>query len=136
MIKQISLATLAVFIVWALLDFLIHGVILGPIYKETASMWRPMTEFKGWLLWLTYLVSGLCMVLIYARFFKEKNLKNGILYGLLLGIGFGMSMGFGSFAFMPIPYTLAQGWFWGAVVEMTAVGAVIGLIVKDSTRVS
>ena len=129
--KQIVFATLAVFVTWSVMDYLIHGVLLAPVYQQTASMWRPMAEMKPLLMWIVTLISALCMVGVYALFFKQKNLKSGALYGLLLGIGWGASMGFGSYVYMPIPYILAQGWFWGTLVEAVAAGVVIALIVKD-----
>jgi hypothetical protein len=129
--KQITFATLAVFITWSVMDYLIHGVLLSSIYQETASMWRPMAEMKPVLMWVVTLIAALCMVSIYALFFKQKNLKNGVLYGLLLGIGWGMSMGFGSYVYMPIPYMLAQAWFWATLVEAVAAGVVMALIIKD-----
>ena len=129
--KQIPLATLAVFITWSVMDYLIHGVLLSSIYQQTASLWRPMAEMKPVLMWVVTAIAALCMVAVYALFFKQKNLKNGVLYGLLLGIGWGASMGFGSYVYMPIPYTLAQAWFWGTLAESLAAGAVIGLLVKD-----
>ena len=49
--KQISLATLAVFITWSVMDYLIHGVLLSSIYQQTASLWRPMADMKPVLMW-------------------------------------------------------------------------------------
>lgn len=131
MTKKIIFATIAVFALWFVMDWVIHGMLLMPTYNETASLWRPMEEFKPILMWVVNAVSAACLVSIYALFFKEKNLKNGAIYGLLIGISYGAGMGFGTYAYMPIPYILAQGWFWGSVAELTAAGVVMALIVKD-----
>ena len=131
MTKKIIFATIAVFVLWFLLDWVIHGMLLMPTYNETASLWRPMEEMKPALMWFVNAITAACLVSVYALFFKEKNLKNGAIYGLLIGIAYGAGMGFGTYAYMPIPYILAQGWFWASVVEVTAAGVVIGLIVKD-----
>ena len=54
-------------------------------------------------------------------------------YGLLLGISWGISMGYGSYSVMPIPYHMALAWFLGTVVEMTLGGLLLGLIIKEKT---
>lgn len=131
MTKKIILATIAIFILWFVMDWVIHGVLLMPTYNETASLWRPMEEMKPWLMWIVNAISIVCLVFVYAYFFKEKNLKNGVIYGLLIGIAYGAGMGYGTYAYMPIPYILAQGWFWASVAEITAAGAVMALIIKD-----
>ncbi len=131
MVKNIILGSVAVFIAWAILDYLIHGVLLMPTYEETSELWRPVGEMKPWLMWIVNLIASVCLVSIYAMYFKAKNIKNGVVYGLLVGVAWGAGMGYGSYSYMPIPYFLAQAWFWATVVELTVAGALIGLIVKD-----
>lgn len=128
--KRIVLAVLAVFVTWSVLDFVIHGLILGSAYAATPALWRPMDEMKTSLMYFTILVAAASLVVIYARFIADKGIKTAVLYGLVLGIGYGISMGYGSYSVMPIPYTMAFVWFLGTVVEMTAGGLVVGLIVK------
>lgn len=130
MIKNIILASVAVFIAWAALDYVIHGVLLMPTYEQTAQLWRPMEGMKPWLMWIVNLLSALCIVSIYAVFFREHSLKSGLLYGLLLGVAWGAGMGYGSYSYMPIPYFLAQAWFWAAVVELAVAGILMGVLVK------
>ncbi len=128
--KRTILAVLAVFVSWSALDFVIHGVILGSIYRATPQLWRPMPEMKMGLMYFTMLVVAASFVYIYARFVAEKGIKIAVLYGLVFGIGAGTGMGYGTYAFMPIPYTIALAWFLGSVVEYTVGGLVAGLIVK------
>ena len=128
--KRIVLAVLAVFVTWSVLDFVIHGLILGSAYAATPALWCPMDEMKTGLLYFTVLVAAAAFVVIYARFIADKGTKTAVLYGLVFGIGYGISMGYGSYSVMPIPYTMAFVWFLGTVVEMTAGGLVAGLIVK------
>jgi len=52
----------------------------------------------------------------------------------LYGAGYGISMGYGSYSFMPIPYSLALIWFLGTVVELTIGGVLLGLIVKEESE--
>jgi hypothetical protein len=108
MIKKIILSVAAVFIAWSVLGFVLHSVILGSMYQATPNLWRPMEEMQMGLMNIVRLVSAFVFVFIYARFFAVKGVKTGLLYGLLFGIGTGASMGYGSFAVMPLPCLMAH----------------------------
>ncbi len=129
MLKRSALAVVAVFLTWIILDFLIHGVILMSLYAETSDLWRPMEEMMMSMSYLVNIVAASCFVAIYSLLVKEKSLMAGIKLGLLFGIATGFSMGFGTYGSMPVPISLAWGWFLGSVVEMTAAGAIVGAIV-------
>ncbi|MFH1051758.1 MAG: hypothetical protein V1779_12625 [bacterium] len=90
-----------------------------------------MEEMKRWVGYMASAISTFFFVYIYAKMISPKSLKNAILYGLFWGIAAGASMGYGSYSVMDIPYALAAGWFWGTIVEVTAGGLVLGLIVKE-----
>ena len=131
MAKRIPWARLAVLILWQILDFLIHVVILGSSYAATRQFWRPEDEMKHGLMLVVGLVSATAIVLIYARLIDNKSVVAAVKYGVLLGLAFGFSMGFGMYSVMPIPYYMALTWFLGTLVEMTLTGLVLGLIIKD-----
>ena len=129
--KRIILGTLAVYVTWSVLDFIIHGVILGSSYEATASLWRPMDEMKMGLMYLVVLISAVMFVSIYAGFFKERTPATGLKYGLLFGIGVGAGMGYGTYSVMPIPHLMALVWFLGTIVEAAVGGILIGLIIPS-----
>ena len=128
--KRALIAIILVFGMWCMLDFIIHVRILGPTYQATAQLWRPMKEMKMGLIYFTVFVSSLVFVTIYARFFTEKGICTAVKYGLLFGLGFGIPMGYGTYAIMPIPYKMALTWFLGTVAETTLGGLLLGLIIK------
>ncbi len=128
--KRTILSIVAVFITWSVLDFVIHGLILNDVYQATAELWRPMDEMKMGLLRVAVLVSSIVFVSIYVRFFAEKGMGPAVQYGILFGLGAGISMGYGSYAVMPIPYDMALIWFLGTVVETTLGGLLLGLMIK------
>jgi hypothetical protein len=128
--KRQLLAVVAVFVAWSVMDFVIHGMILASAYTMTPQLWRPMEEMKMGVMYFTLLVAAIAFVGIYAWFISNKSVKTGALYGLVFGIGTGMSMGYGSYSVMPIPYTIAFGWFLGSVAEAVVAGLITGLIVK------
>jgi hypothetical protein len=131
MVKRTILAILAVFIAWSILDFILHGVLLRPIYVNTASLWRPINQMSVTLMYFVTLVFTVCFVLIYRFLIGQKSLATGIRFGALFGLATGISMGFGSYCYMPIPLTLAWSWFIGSWVEAIAAGAIVGAIIKS-----
>ncbi|RMG47604.1 MAG: hypothetical protein D6718_03180 [Acidobacteria bacterium] len=131
MSRRTLAAAAAVFVLWAMLDFVIHGMILRGVYERTERLWRPEGEMRMGLMYLVLAVAALCFTLVYERFVGRRNVRVAVLYGLLYGVGTGVSMGFGTYSVMPIPQVLAVGWFAGAVVEATAGGLVLGLVIRE-----
>ena len=131
MTRKILIATLAVFVAWGILDFIIHVMILGSAYASTAILWRPMAQMKQILMYLVTFLSALVFVTIYARLISPKDLNRGLSYGLLFGLGAGLSMGYGTYSVQPIPYNMALIWFLGTTVKGTIAGLITGLMVKE-----
>ena len=127
--KRAILAVIAVFVTWSLLDFVIHDLILSSSYEETSQLWRPVGEMKMYLIYITVLILVIAFVTIYARYVSAKTVTTGLLYGLIFGLGVGISMAYGSYAVMPIPYSMAFTWFIGTLVKMTLGGLIMGLII-------
>ena len=128
--KRTILGVLAVAGAWSALDFVIHGLILRSSYEATARLWRPMPEMKLGVLYLAVLIAALAFVCIYVRLVAEKGLGSGVKYGLLFGLATGVSMGYGTYAVMPIPAHMALVWFIGSLVEATVGGIIVGSIIR------
>lgn len=127
--KRTVIAVIAVLIAWQILDLIIHGLILGSIYEDTANLWRmPM---KQGVMIMVSIIASCAFVLIYTLLISPKSKKNALIYGLIYGIGGGIGMGYGTYAVMPLPYVLAISWFLGTIVETLAAGALVGWIVKE-----
>lgn len=128
--KKLLLAILAVFVSWQILDYLIHGVILMDAYEATKDMWRPMEEISMPLSLIVSLISAAGFCYIYYSLIDTKTMNNALKFGLFFGIVWGVSFGYGSYTFMPIPYYMAFTWFLGSIVETVAAGAILGLMIK------
>lgn len=128
--KRTLLAVLAVFVLWSAMDFVIHGLVLASPYALTPQLWRPMAEMKTGLMYATVLIAAASFVGIYAWFIADKSVKTAVRYGLVFGVGSGISMGYGSYSVMPLPYEIALGWFAGTLIEAVAAGWITGMIVK------
>jgi hypothetical protein len=129
--KRTMLAVLAVFVLWSAMDFVIHGLVLASPYALTPQLWRPMAEMKTGLMYVTVLVAAAAFVCVYAWFIGNKSVKTALRYSLVFGLGSGMSMGYGSYSVMPLPYQIALGWFLGSLIEAIAAGWITGMLVKQ-----
>jgi len=129
-LRRLLIAIAAIFVSWQITDFIVHFVILSPVYAETEELWRPMEQMKMGLLAFVSLVGAAVFAWTYARFVGEKRLTAGVSYGLLWGFAFGTSMAYGSYASMPIPYHMALVWFVGTLAEFGAAGLLVGWLIR------
>jgi hypothetical protein len=134
MFKRFVLAVIAVFAVWSVIDFVLHNIILQSAYQETAHLWRPMEEMKIGLMHLVTLVAVVCFVAVYTFFIQPKKLSTGMYYGLIFGLGGGISMGLGTYSFLPMPLFLGLVWFLGFVIETVIGGLIMALIIKEQNN--
>ena len=130
MIKRTIWSIVAVFVTWSILDFILHGLLLKTTYEATASLWRPMDQMNMPLMYFVTLIFTTCFVLIYALLVGKKSLVTGIQFGVLFGLATGITMGFGSYTYLPIPLTLAWSWFFGSWIKAVAAGTIVGAIMK------
>ena len=131
MARKVLLAAVAVFVAWEALDFVIHQLILGPTYATLPQLWRPQGEMKLGVMFLVVFIAALAFAALYAYFVRPKSVAAAVRFGLVWGIGAGVAMGYGSYAVMPLPYSMALTWFLGTVVEGCVAGALVGIIVKE-----
>jgi len=125
-----AIATAVVFVVWEILDFVIHRLILGGAYERTASLWRPEAEMKMGVMYGVVLIAAFAFVMIYDRLIRARGWIPGLSYGLWFGLAMGVSMGYGTYSVMPIPYSMAATWFWGSIAQGALGGVALGCILK------
>ena len=133
--KRWLLASLAVFVVIAALEFLIHGVLLSDLYKQTASVWRPEAEMQKmmWVFWVGMLVFAPFFALIYVKGYEKgkPGLGQGFRFGLYVGAMLCVMNSFGWYVLLPIPLALSVYWFVATLVEFIAAGIAAGLVYRD-----
>jgi hypothetical protein len=129
------LAALAILVAWALLDLLLHRLLLGPMYQASPSLWH-LFPFDQMNVALIYAVTSFVLigviVGIYKLLVRPKSLRAGLFLGAFIGLALGVSAGFGTFIHMPIPLALAWGWFIGGWLKGLAAGAIVGAVIINS----
>ena len=130
MIKRTLSAGLLIFLVWGAIDYILHELILKPPYMASAHLWRAQSEMNYPLIYLVVIILIACFVTIYSRFVSPRSLATAIGFGSLYGLATGVAVGFGTYIHMPVPLTLAWGWFLGGSAKGIAAGAIVGSIIR------
>src|SRR5262245_56428607 len=118
------LAALAILVVWTLLDFLLHRLLLAPIYDASPGLWRPFDQMNIALVYTVIFVLTGVYVGAYKLLVSPKSLRAGVLLGACLGLAFGVAVGFGACIHLPICLALAWDWFFrGGLAGRGGVGA-------------
>mgnify|MGYP000862480004 CR=1 FL=1 len=131
MVKQIAIGSVVVFVLWAGMEWVIHGVLLKPIYMETKQLWRPQADVNQGLYFAVTFLVGVAFTALYVKLISAKTMRNALLYGAIIGFAMGINHGYIDYVFMPIPYELALSWFLAIWAEMIIAGAALGLIIKN-----
>ncbi len=127
-------ASVAVVVVLWLVETVIHGFMLSDIYKETAMVWRPMSDMEKTmpLMWLGYLLFAPFFVFLYAKGLEPKKevVGQGLRFGLIFGVGLSAMNSLGWYAVLPIPGVLAFYWFLAGIAIYAAAGVAVALVYR------
>ena len=131
-VKRFVTASLAVFLLGQILNFLIHGVILTPAYQATQSIWRSPADMQGnmWIMWVTGLVSSVLFVFIFVKGYEGRGVKEGLRYGFLVGVFVSLPAAYNLFAILPIPKQMALQWFLLGTISWMFMGAMAAIIYR------
>ena len=88
------------------------------------------------LMYAVTLVAAACFVMLYAHLVTRKSLLAGIKLGAIVGLSSGISVGFGSYSYMPIPLSPARSWFFEAMLSGLAAGAIVGTLGQPEEEAS
>ena len=85
--KRMGLTIIVVFVVFTALSFVIHGVLLQPLYQQTPQLLRAEQDSQQHMLFmlLGFLIFSAAIVWIYARGLEAKPwLGQGLRFGLAM----------------------------------------------------
>ncbi len=130
-IKRYVLASIAVFIAFQLMDFVIHGPILGSYYMKMTSLWRPEMMSLMWIMWCTGLVLSFLFVYIFHKGYEGKGILEGIRFGVIIGFLMNFVSAFNQFVIYPLPLDLTLLWFVFGMAEFIVAGIIVSLIYRQ-----
>ena len=133
-LKRVALAVGAVFLAMFVLEFVIHEVLLGELYKQTASVWRPaeqMGRYMGHMI-LSYFIYSVFFVIIYGKGYEagKPGVGQGLRFGMLMGLLQAPAGALIWYSVLPIPASLAFSWLAGGLALNAVLGLVAGVLWK------
>ena len=123
--KKMALTILVVFVVFTVLNFVIHGVLLTAIYQQTPQLLRAEQDAQHHTLYmlLGFLAFSVAFVWIYARGLEAKPwLGQGLRYGLAMWLVASVSRYLIYFAIQPWSGTVVALQIGLELVMMLLVG--------------
>ncbi|MEK7348951.1 MAG: hypothetical protein AABZ94_08770 [Candidatus Eisenbacteria bacterium] len=131
MLRKVLLPALAVTLAWAVLDFIMHGVLLRTRYMAMPGFWRSTDDVKLGVMYFSIFISAIALAAVYHNFVRPKSCSIALLFGIWLGLGHGIAFGYGSYAMMSIPYAVAFTWFLASIVKGAVAGVIVGALVRE-----
>lgn len=118
------IACVAVYVFYHLFGWVFHEWVMGDRYQAlSGTLFRPQEETmdRFWLLYLTSAVWSVLFCFIFVRGYEGKGLMEGVRYGVIMALFFGLPMAYESWIFYPIPLSMAHAWFIaGAVLSIVS----------------
>ena len=132
MIINLVFSGLAILFAWTVFDVVMHRLALRPLYERDPGLWRSFDHLNVVLIYVATFTLIATFVLTYWLFIRPKSLVAGVGFGALFGLALGMASGFGTYIHMPIPRTLAWGWFTGGWLKDVIAGLILGALIHAS----
>jgi hypothetical protein len=137
MIKRFVIAWLAIFIVWMVGSFIVHGVLLHDDYAKLPALFRPEAEAQQYfpLMILAHVILAGTFVWVYSRGVEAKPwLGQGIRFGFVIALLTIVPNYVIYYAVQPMPgvHVVKQIAFDG--VLLLALGAVVAYLYRNAKR--
>ena len=133
-LKRRLVAGLVLGAVFVLIEFLVNGVFLRALYRETTALWRPESEMKSlmWLMALGQFFFGTLFGIVYAKGYEPRRapLGQGVRYGLIMGLMLAPMNALVWYVVLPVPVALAAAWIVAGFAEMLILGVAASQIYK------
>ena len=130
--KTFWLGFVAIYVVWQILGYLIHNVLLVPHYSLLTDVFRP--ELKTSLMFVSSALYLYLFCRIFVGGYEGRGIGEGVRFGLLIGLFMSVPMALDQYAVYPITAALAVWWFVTGVISWVIVGAIFAAIYRP-TRV-
>jgi hypothetical protein len=134
--KKFLVTFIVVYVLLEAMNFIIHGVILASTYQmpNVQAAFRHEAEMNSnmWIVFVTDLVWAFFFVFFFAKGYEGKGIMEGLRFGFYMGLFWALVSSYQTYAFVPMPYSLAFKWFIFGMIEMLILGVVAALIYKPA----
>lgn len=138
--KKTGLAAVAAFVVFNILEFLVHGQLFMSAYAapEYQSVWNPQAVMGSRMMvsLAGYVLYCIAFVLTYTRGYEDAKpaLGQGVRFGLLAGLLVFPYHALINYMVYPVSLNLALAWIAAGVVESIILGAVVASIYRPAAE--
>ena len=129
--KRYFAASIAIFFIFGLVDFIFDFFILTPINNTLKAVWRQETII--WLEPVLYMYTAFLFVYIFASLYRSKSVREGLVFGMVIGLLMSGILSFKQYALYPIPFTLAVIWFTEGMIQYILAGITMALIYRPKS---
>ena len=128
--KRYILASIVVFVVYEITNWIVHSLILSGVYQRLQSLWRPDMMDKMWIMYVTAFIFSFLFVYIFTKGYEGKGVAEGFRYGLYIGLLMNIAGIFNQYAIYPVPLSLTIQWFIYGMIQFIIIGIVTALIYR------
>lgn len=128
---RVLLSLSLAWLVFLTIDFLAHAAVLAPLWGQGHPALKSQDDLFRFipLGYLSFLLLTVLMAWLYQRINKSAgNLRKGLVFGALFGALFAGASFSGWYSFLSLPLRFVAWANLVYFVELTAVGAVLGLL--------
>jgi hypothetical protein len=134
--KRFWIAFAACYVVAQTLGFLVHGLWLNPTYEALAAIFRPKAEMDAMmgLMFVSSAIALFAFCFIFTKGYEGKGVMEGVRYGVLVALLFGIPSAMDQFWIYPVPMDLAIKWGVTNAIYWVVLGAVVAAIYKPDAK--
>jgi len=128
--KRFLAGGLAIFVIFQICDFIIHGLILGKTYMSMTNVWRADMMSLMWIMYLSSFVFSYLMMFVFIKGYEDRGLMEGVRFGILIGLMTNIMGAFYQYAVYPLPFSLIMQWVGYGFAEFILAGIAAAAIYK------
>ena len=86
-----------------------------------------------WIMYVTDIIWSFFFAFFFVKGYEGKGIMEGLRFGFYIGLFWSLVSAYQSYAFVPMPYSLALKWFIFGMIESLILGVVAALVYKPAS---
>jgi len=125
--KKVWVGAVLVFVLFGLLDYLVHGMLMMSSYQPFVDdgTFRGMDDSKMHVFFIVRAFQSFFFALVFSKGYEGKGMMEGVRYGLYMGVFVGVAFSYFAYGIFPLPYNLAMKWFVYEAAQWILAGVLI-----------
>jgi hypothetical protein len=128
--SKFLISFIVIYVVGAVLNYLIHGVLFMDTYTALSSIWRPDMDRLMWVQFVTPIFFCFFFIYIFVRGYQGRGIMEGVRYALIIWGFVSIPTTYGQYMIYPLPYSLVWKWLLSDLLVLVVSGILVALIYK------